>query len=498
MKEAGRGYPFCFFIYLSGFEKTDIVEKLNNLYASHTGSPATNIIELPSSGSNRRYFRLSGSTALIGVLGTSLEENKAFIYMSGQFRKQGLPVPEVYAWSDDQLAYLQEDLGDTLLFDAIRNGRESCVFNDAERRLLLKTITLLPSIQFAGAKGFDFSQCYPLPEFNERSILWDLNYFKYCFLKATGMEFLENRLEDDFRRMCGVLLHDDSATFMYRDFQSRNVMVKEGEPWFIDFQGGRKGPVYYDIASFLWQAKARYPEKLRNELLSAYMEALQRFIPVDEHDFHTQLRHFVLFRTLQVLGAYGFRGYFEKKPHFIQSVPFAVKNLKELLREDFPEYPYLCSVLRELSGLKQFSDDIRKRTLEVRVMSFAYKKGVPDDPSGNGGGFVFDCRAINNPGKYERYNHFTGLDEPVIRFMEEDGEITQFLEHVYTIVDASVQRYLDRGFTNLMVCFGCTGGQHRSVYSAQRLAERLHQKFGVKVELIHREQNIEQIFNSTL
>lgn len=475
-----------------------VTEELNRLYTSYVGKPATDIIELPSSGSNRRYFRLVGPKTLVGVSGTSTEENNAFICMASHFRAKGLPVPEVYACSDDRAFYLQEDLGDTLLFDAIEKGRRSCVFTETERTLLHKTITLLPSFQFVGAEDFDFSECYPQPEFNERSILWDLNYFKYCFLKVTGMEFQENLLEDDFRKMCNVLLRDKSNTFMYRDFQSRNVMVKDGEPWFIDFQGGRKGPIYYDVASFLWQAKAQYPEGLRNELIADYMEALSKYTTVDKEDFHSQLRHFVLFRTLQVLGAYGFRGYFEKKPHFMQSVPFAIKNLKELLREDYPEYPYLYKILRELTGLKQFSDDIQKRTLEVRVMSFAYKKGIPNDPSGNGGGFVFDCRAINNPGKYEHYNQFTGLDEPVIRFLEDDGEITDFLDHIYTIVDSSVQRYLDRGFTNLMICFGCTGGQHRSVYSAQHVAEHLHRKFGIKVELVHREQNVEQLFDSTL
>ncbi|MDH6535646.1 phosphotransferase [Parabacteroides sp. 52] len=475
-----------------------VLTELSRLYTSLTGSSPLEIIELPSSGSNRRYFRLLGSQTLVGVSGSSAEENKAFIYMASHFKKQGLPVPEVYIASEDQSFYLQEDLGDTLLFDAIEKGRKSSVFDESERQLLHKTIALLPVIQFTGAEDFDFFQCYPQPEFNERSILWDLNYFKYCFLKATGMEFQENLLEDDFRKMCDVLLRDKSHTFMYRDFQSRNVMVKEGEPWLIDFQGGRKGPIYYDVASFLWQAKARLPEGLRKDLLSTYMHALEAFMPIDKDYFLRQLRHFVLFRTLQVLGAYGFRGYFEKKPHFIQSVPHAIENLKQLLREDYPEYPYLCTILKKLVGLKQFSDDIQKRTLEIRVMSFAYKKGIPNDSTGNGGGFVFDCRAINNPGKYERYNHFTGLDEPVIRFLEEDGEITSFLKHIYTIVDTSVQRYLDRGFTNLMVCFGCTGGQHRSVYSAQHLAEHLNKKFNVKVELVHREQNIEQIFNSTL
>lgn len=475
-----------------------IAEELKTLYSNYTGSEAAEITELPSSGSNRRYFRLRGSQTLIGVSGTSVEENKAFLYMAAHFREKGLPVPRVYAASDDSAFYLQEDLGDTLLFDAIEKGRKSSVFDEEERRLLHQTITLLPSIQFAGADGFDFSRCYPQPEFNQRSILWDLNYFKYCFLKATGMEFQEDRLEDDFQKMSGVLLRNASATFMYRDFQSRNVMVKDGQPWLIDFQGGRKGPVYYDVASFLWQAKAKYPEDLRDELLHAYLQALGKYIPVEESYFFSQLRHFVLFRILQVLGAYGFRGYFEKKPHFIQSVPFAIDNLRQLLRGNFPEYPYLCRVLRELTSLKQFSDDMQKRTLEVKIVSFAYKKGIPNDPSGNGGGFVFDCRAINNPGKYERYNHFTGLDEPVIRFLEEDGEITRFLDHVYSLTDASVKRYLDRGFTNLMICFGCTGGQHRSVYSAQHVAEHLNARFGVKVHLTHREQNIEQIFDATL
>ncbi|MDR1202573.1 MAG: phosphotransferase [Tannerellaceae bacterium] len=473
-----------------------IIDELHKIYYSYTGSQAKEINELPSSGSNRRYFRITGNKTLIGVSGTSQEENNAFIYMANHFRQKGIHVPEVYYWTDDKSFYLQEDLGDTLLFHAIEKGRKSCVFDENERLLLRKTISQLPSIQVTGAHNFDFSYCYPQPEFNQRSILWDLNYFKYCFLKATGMDFQENKLEDDFQKLSDVLLCTIPDTFLYRDFQSRNVMIKDGEPWFIDFQGGRKGPVYYDVASFLWQAKANFPEDLKKELLTEYMTSLSRHIPVNETDFLNQLRHFVLFRTLQVLGAYGFRGYFEKKPHFIQSVPFAIENLRRLLREDFPEYPYLCSVLRALTNLKQFSDDIQRRMLEIKIVSFAYKKGIPNDPTGNGGGFVFDCRAINNPGKYERYNHFTGLDEPVVRFLEDDGEITRFLEHVHTIVDASVKRYLDRGFTNLMVSFGCTGGQHRSVYSAQHLAEHLHAKFGVKIHLTHREQNIEQIFDA--
>ena len=474
-----------------------IIEDLQHLYQTYTGVAAETITELPSSGSSRRYFRLTGTQNLIGVYGTSIEENNAFLYMAAHFRKKGLPVPEVYCVSADKTCYLQEDLGDTLLFNAIEKGRTTSVFSEEEKELLRKTIRLLPAIQFAGA-GFDFSHCYPQPEFNQRSILWDLNYFKYCFLKATGLEFQEDKLEDDFQKMSDVLLRSSSATFMYRDFQSRNVMIKDDKPWFIDFQGGRKGPFFYDVASFLWQAKAQYPDTLKKELLEEYIDALCKYKPVDREYFFSQLHHFVLFRTLQVLGAYGFRGYFEKKPHFIQSVPYAIENLRQLLRDEYPEYPYLCSVLRELTELKQFKDELKKRQLTVKVMSFAYKKGIPDDPTGNGGGYVFDCRAVNNPGKYERYKPFTGLDEPVIRFLEEDGEIFPFLEHAYALVDASVKRYMERGFSNLSVCFGCTGGQHRSVYSAQHTAEHLNRKFGVKVVLIHREQNIEQIFESTL
>ena len=474
-----------------------MVTEIKSLFKKYTGKEVIDITELSTSGSNRRYFRLKNDdTSLIGVIGTSADENRAFCEMAKHFKAQGINVPEVYKHSSDWLCYIQQDLGDTLLFDLIEKGRLTRVFDHDEKRILSETIKMLPKIQFKGAEGFNFDICFPQPEFNERSILWDLNYFKYCFLKSTGIDFQENRLEDDFVAMSKILLRDKWNTFMYRDFQSRNVMIKDDEPYFIDFQGGRKGPFYYDVASFLWQAKANFTGELREQLIGDYIESLKQFTNISEKDFYSQLRHFVLFRSLQVLGAYGFRGYFEKKPHFIQSVPFAIDNLRELLSEGYDEYPYLCQILCELTTLKQFSDEIKKHTLEVSVYSFAYKKGIPNDVSGNGGGYIFDCRAINNPGKYEHYNHFNGLDEPVIEYLEEDGEIIDFLENVYKIVDDSVKRYIDRKFTHLMVCFGCTGGQHRSVYAAQHLAEHLSQKFGVKVNLVHREQNIEQIFDA--
>ncbi|HRR63001.1 MAG TPA: RNase adapter RapZ, partial [Paludibacteraceae bacterium] len=352
-------------------------------------------------------------------------------------------------------------------------------------------------IQVKGAINLDFSICYPQPEFNERSILWDLNYFKYCFLKATGLDFQENLLEDDFKKLSNILLKNQTNTFMYRDFQSRNVMIKNNEPYFIDFQGGRKGPVYYDVASFLWQAKANYNNELREELLQNYLEVLASLISFNESEFREQLKHYILFRTLQVLGAYGFRGYFEKKPHFLQSIPFAIENLRSILQDNITGYSYLIKVLQQLTELKQFREVSVRKPLTVKIYSFAYKKGIPQDDSGNGGGFVFDCRAINNPGKYEKFTYFSGLDEAVKQFLEEDGEILTLLENAYNLVDASVKRYMDRGFTNLMVSFGCTGGQHRSVYAAQKMAEHIHQKFGVEVHLIHRELNKEELFLAT-
>lgn len=470
---------------------------LEDLYRKYTGEEANKIDALPSSGSNRLYYRLHSADGdtLIGVIGTSEAENRAFIYMADHFAKNGLPVPRVVAVSDDGMAYLQSDLGDMILFKEIEKGRLTSSFSNHEKELLIKTTRLLPRVQFEGARDMDFSYCYPTTCFDRRSILWDLNYFKYCFLKATGLEFEENKLEDDFQAMANVLLQSDTNTFMYRDFQSRNVMIYQGEPWLIDFQGGRRGPFYYDIASFLWQAKANLPDSLRHELLEHYLDELQKYYPIGRDEFMRNLRHFILFRTLQVLGAYGFRGYFEKKPHFMQSVPYAIANLRTLLHESYDEYPYLNDLLARLVDMRQFTDEIGKKSLVVKVLSFAYKKGIPNDTSGNGGGYVFDCRAINNPGKYDRYKPYTGLDAPVIEFLENDGEVTVFLERCYGLVDSSVARYKERGFTNLMVSFGCTGGQHRSVYCAQHMAEHIFSKFNVKVELVHREQDIQQVFN---
>ena len=423
--------------------------------------------------------------------------------------------------------YLQTDLGTVSLFDAIRGGREAGGrYTLKEQELLKRTIRELPNIQMRGARELDFSNCYPQAEFDVNSVLFDLNYFKYCFLKATELDFHELKLEADFRLLAKDLTAEKCDAFLYRDFQARNVMLDpKGSPYFIDFQGGRKGPYYYDLASFLWQASAKYPYKLRRELVYEYYNALKQFTEVPTpHHFVARLSLFVLFRILQVLGAYGFRGYFERKQHFITSIPPAIQNLRELLAvTNFP-YPYLMALLRKLTELPQFQQiatiasraDCYKTTdrnpytphpqdgpptfskydaqgpLVVKVYSFSYRKGIPEDESGNGGGYVFDCRSTHNPGRYEPYKQLTGLDEPVIRFLEDDGEILTFLESIYKLADAHVRRYIQRGFTSLMFSFGCTGGQHRSVYSAQHLAEHIHQKFGVEVRICHREQGITQ------
>ncbi|WP_308245098.1 phosphotransferase [uncultured Prevotella sp.] len=508
------------------------MEKLVELYDMWHNSMPVNTVRLAGAGSNRAYYRLfdEEGNSVVGVVGTSRDENHAFIYLSEHFTKRQLPVPQILAVSDDGLRYLQTDLGEVSLFDAIRGGREAGGrYNLDEQELLKRTIRQLPNIQIRGARELDWQNCYPQPEFDEDSVLFDLNYFKYCFLKPSDLDFNELKLEANFRLFAKDLISEQCDSFMYRDFQARNVMLDaDGNPFFIDYQGGRKGPFYYDLASFLWQASARYSNKLRRELVLEYYNALQQYIEVPSvRHFVARLSLFVLFRTLQVLGAYGFRGYFERKKHFLDSIPPAMDNLRALLKlgEDVFPYPYMMDMLRRLTNMPRyahieepavsradgykttdknvysahpqdgpatFSKYDGKGPLRVRVFSFSYRKGIPADESGNGGGYVFDCRSTHNPGRYEPYKKLTGLDEPVIRFLEDDGEILTFLESVYKLADAHVQRYIDRGFTDLMFSFGCTGGQHRSVYSAQHLAEHIHNKYGIEVHVCHREQGIEQ------
>ena len=510
-----------------------ILQQLLDLYKKWSGEDSANVQKLPGAGSNREYYRITGHDGgtVVGVIGTSRDEDHAFVYLCRHFTKRKLPVPQLLAVSEDELRYIQSDLGELSLFDALSEGRAAGGrYNKKEKDFLVKTIRELPNIQIRGARELDFKNCYPQPEFDKNSVLFDLNYFKYCFLKETGLDFHELKLEASFQLLADDLLSEKGHSFMYRDFQARNIMLDtKGNPYFIDFQGGRKGPYYYDLASFVWQASANYSHKLRRDLVYEDYDSLKQYteVPSVRH-FVNQLSLFVLFRTLQVLGAYGFRGYFERKKHFMDSIPSAIKNLRELLEMDVFPYPYLISTLKRLTELPQFTTieepalsraDGLKTTdskiypahpldgpatfskyddngpLVIRCYSFSYRKGIPEDTTGNGGGYVFDCRSTHNPGRYEPYKKLTGLDEPVIRFLEDDGEILTFLETVYKLADAHVRRYIQRGFTDLMFSFGCTGGQHRSVYSAQHLAEHLNEKFGVEVQIIHREQNITQTLN---
>ncbi len=485
---------------------------LSSLFHSITGTNPDSITTLSASGSHRRYYRLvAGKLSLIGVVGVDKAENETFLTMSDHFAKAGLNVPKILAVSEDKMVYLQEDLGDKVLYDMLAKAKSSPKSKAYIESILIKTVQELARFQVLAAKGFDFNKCFFIKEFNQRLVMFDLNYFKYNYLKLTGLNFKEALLQDDFEQLCEDLLAVEGEAFLYRDFQSRNVMIKDDKPYFIDYQGGFKGPLHYDLASFVWQAKAAYSGELREKLVSAYIESLKLYKDFDELQFRKNLRLFVLFRTLQVLGAYGFRGLYEKKKHFIESIPYALANLRDVLTEPFEDYPYLTEVLKDLSSESGFKNiesilnridskskcckkqDLPEKRdfLEVQVVSFSYKKGLPEDESLNGGGYIFDCRALHNPGRYDEYKSFTGRDESVIKFLEEKGEILPFLENVYNLVDTHVECFLCRKFTHIMVAFGCTGGQHRSVYCAEAMAKHLVSKYGVRVHLIHREQGID-------
>lgn len=477
------------------------MDRLRLLFSSVFSQEPLSILPITGSASNRQYYRLSADGfSCIGVVGVDVKENQAFIHLARHFASKGINVPEVLACSEDEMAYLLSDLGNDALFDlygkAVKTGEGIEVVED----LLCKTMESLPKIQFKGAEDLNFENCTSVKRFDRRLVMFDLNYFKYCFLMPSGLEIDVVQLQDDFERFADDLTEgEDTHTFLYRDFNSRNVMVYEGTPYFIDFQGGMRGPIYYDIASFVWHARSGYPESLKTRMMEVYRAALREYITIDDKVFKKQLRKFVLFRSLQVLGAYGFRGLIEQKANFVVGIPAAITALKETLDAPFEEYPYLMEVLQAIASLPKFEPaDIAGGVLEVKVCSFSFKKGVPQDMSGNGGGYVFDCRSIHNPGRYAPYKALTGKDEPVIRFLEDDGEIMQFLEHVYGVVDPHVATYASRGFTSLMVSFGCTGGQHRSVYCAEHLAHHLAAKFpNVRIRLTHREQTAypTQLFN---
>lgn len=480
---------------------TSALDILSRLYREWAGKEATSIQALPLAGSDRRYYRLGdGAGTVIGVVSPDLAENRAFVSFSRHFRAKGAPVPEMYHESADLTAYLQQDLGDVSLLgrlDAMRRQSPGG-FPSAAVPLYGQALTDLAQMQIIGGQGLDYSLCVPRSDFDKQSIRWDLNYFKYYFLRAIKVPHDEQALEDDFEALANWLLETDCSHFMFRDFQARNIMLVGDKPYFIDYQGGRRGALQYDVASLLYQAKADLPEALRDQLLEHYMDAAGQFLRIDREAFRAHYRGYVLIRTLQVLGSYGFRGFFERRPHFLDSIPYALDNVRQIL--DGPALP--CKMPELMTALRRALDSetllalgqkpAAKQALNFRVRSFSYKAGLPPDPTENGGGFVFDCRAVHNPGRIEAYKSLTGRDKPVIDYLEALPEAEVFFKNASALVEASVRRYLDRGFTDLMVCFGCTGGQHRSVYFADRMAREIGGRFPVTVDLLHVEQEKKQ------
>ena len=449
---------------------------------------------LPPSGSYREYIRLtSPHFNAIGTWNDDVKENNAFIEFSRHFKLKGINVPEIYDYNPAECTYIQEDLGNETLFSFLSSVRETEGFSDKIIHIYSKVIRELPKIQIVAGKDLNYDFCYPRKAFDRQSMMWDLNYFKYYFLKLAKISFNEQLLEDDFTSFTDYLLKAESTFFMFRDFQSRNIMLRDNEPWFIDYQGGRQGALQYDLASLLYDSKADIPELVREMLIDEYLDELQLIHPVDRKEFRQYFYGYVLIRMMQAMGAYGFRGFYEKKEHFLKSIPFALVNLEIVLRKiDLPVHLHeLIRVMKSLPSaeiLKNIAP--RQEVLTVDITSFSFKKGYPADHSGNGGGFVFDCRSVSNPGRYDQYKSLTGKDAAVIKFFEEDSDMEEFLMPIFSVVERTVEKYSERKFTHLSVSFGCTGGQHRSVYSAERMAAYLRNKFPVRVVIHHREKDI--------
>jgi len=467
-----------------------IEKNIRSLFEKWSGKQAESITELPSSGSYRRYFRLKlKDISVIAAYNHDAKENKAFIVFTNHFHKCGLPVPEVFAADEDNYIYLLEDLGETTLFSWLSEKRHQSAFSEEIISVYKNVIEVLPKFQIEASKNIDYSVCYPRAQFDKQSMLWDLSYFKYYFLKLAKISFDEQKLEDDFQTFTDYLLQADCNYFLYRDFQSRNIMLKNGNPYFIDYQGGRKGALQYDIASLLYDAKAAIPQETRNIFLEHYIKAISKYIPVDRKKFIEYYYGYVFIRIMQALGTYGFRGFYEKKEHFLQSIPYALDNLTWLLKNTtlpvkIPTLMHVLQMLTQSEKLHQLGN--KKSKLKVSINSFSYKIGIPADNTGNGGGFVFDCRSLHNPGRYEEYTTLTGKDKEVIDFLRNEPEIYEFMNHVYGLVGKTVDNYLKREFSHLQVNFGCTGGQHRSVFCANLLAEDLENKYDIEIELQHK------------
>jgi aminoglycoside/choline kinase family phosphotransferase len=471
-----------------------LIDILKKLFEQRFHSPVTRVQPLHGQlgGSGRKIIRLAGEKqSAIGVLYDVREENIAFLEFSRHFRKHGLPVPEIYAEDLSQGAYLEEDLGDTTLFDFLSSSRAGENLAPQAIEAYREVVTVLPRFQIEAGRDLNYEVCYPRGIFDGQSIAWDLNYFKYYFLRLAGISFNEQLLEDDFNRLTKFLLTADLDYFLYRDFQSRNIMLHDGHPFFLDYQGGRKGALQYDIASLLYDAKADLPPDLRQQLLDLYIKGLGDFVELGRDGFMRHYYAYVYVRIMQALGAYGFRGFYERKTHFLQSVPYALKNLRWLLKNvELPiALPTLMDAFARMAGSEELQSlTSRQKTLKnliVQIFSFSYRRGIPKDEAGHGGGYVFDARSIPNPGREERFKTLTGKDGPVIEFLNQQESAHQFLASVMLLVDASISAYQSRGFTSLSVSFGCTGGQHRSVYFAEQFAKRLSGRDGVEVVVRH-------------
>ena len=472
----------------------DARDRLARLFHRTFGRAPVRIAALGADGSRRRYFRLSdGEESVVGAANADRRENVAFLSLSRHFRRHGLPVPEIYAEDLNQRIYLQQDLGDETLYDRVAATRaEEGAFPDQMVAVYRQVLDDLPRFQVVAAEDLDFSVCYPRSRFDAQSIRWDLNYFKYHFLKLVPVDFDEQALEDDFERFTKFLLETETGYFLYRDFQSRNIMWHDGRPHYIDYQGGRQGALQYDVASLLQDAKAEIPWETRDELLDHYIGAVSAYAPVHRESFLSHYYGYALVRLMQALGAYGYRGLYEGKSHFLTSISHGVRNLEGLLaRTHLPvnlsELGRAWSQIVDAPALRRMGESSRDR-LTVHLWSFSYHLGLPRDSSGNGGGFVFDCRIVQNPGRIPEYADLTGKDAPVAAFLDALDEAQSLLRDVKTMIDQAVAHHVRRGFTDLTVAFGCTGGQHRSVYFAERLAEHLADRQGIVVELRHREQ----------
>ena len=467
------------------------MEVLKKLFEHRFHMPVARMQSLQGQlgGSGRNIIRLAGANlSAIGILYDVREENVAFLEFSRHFRRHGLPVPEIYAEDLSHGAYLEEDLGDTTLFEFLSTHRAGDTISPQAIEAYRKVLAVLPRFQIEAGRDLNYKVCYPRASFDRQSIAWDLNYFKYYFLKLAGVPFNEQALEDDFGRLTKFLLSASRDYFLYRDFQSRNIMLRDGHPFFLDYQGGRKGALQYDVASLLYDAKADLPPELRQQLLDHYIDQVAGFIKLEREVFLQHYYAYVYVRILQALGAYGFRGFYERKAHFLQSVPYALKNLRWLLQNVKLSIalPTLMDAFQSMLGSDRLQGlSSKAENLVVRIFSFSFHRGLPTDETGHGGGFVFDCRNLPNPGREERFRDLTGKDAPVIDYLNQCDSVHHFLASVMSLVDASVSDYQRRGFKSLMVSFGCTGGQHRSVYLAEQLAKRLGDKSGVKVAVRH-------------